>query len=103
LRIDCRQIVLAYLAASDALIKQATKEEVAEVERALALHVAHYRQRFGDVSIEDFLEMPRTERVNDEQAKEFADGLGALVEVLNASGTLGVGAVKGPCLLGGCV
>ena len=37
-----------YLARADALIEQATKEEVAEVPRVLALHVAHYRQRYGD-------------------------------------------------------
>jgi hypothetical protein len=43
---------LVYLAASDALIEQASKEEIAEVARVLALHVAHYRQRYGDVSID---------------------------------------------------
>ena len=40
-----------YLAASDTLIEQGTEEEVAEVARLLALHVGHYRQRYGVVSI----------------------------------------------------
>ena len=62
-----------YLAATDALIEQATKEEVAEVARVLALHVAHYRKRYGDVSIEESLEMLRTETVSDEMAKVLAD------------------------------
>jgi hypothetical protein len=54
------QDFVTYLGVSDALIEQATKEEVAEVARVLALHVAHYRQRYGDVSIEESLEMLRT-------------------------------------------
>jgi len=75
---------LVYLAALDALIEQASKEEIAEVARVLALHVAHYRQRYGDVSIEESLEMLRTEKVCDEMAKTLADGFGVLVEVLKA-------------------
>ena len=77
----------AYLAASDALIEQATKGEVAEVARVLALHVAHYRQRYGDVSIEESLAMLRTEKVSDEMAKTLADGFGVLVEVMKALAT----------------
>ena len=53
----------------------------------LALHVAHYRQRYGDVSIEESLEMLRTERISDEMAKTLADGFEVLVEVLRALGT----------------
>ena len=78
---------MVYLAALDALIEQATKEEVAEVARVLALHVVHYRQRCGDVSIEQSLEMLRTEKVSDEMAKVLADGFGVLVEVLKALAT----------------
>jgi hypothetical protein len=64
------------------------KEQVAEVARVLALHFAHYRQRYGDVSTEESLEMLRTEKVGDEMAKVRADGFGVLVEVLKALGTL---------------
>ncbi len=52
-----------------------------------ALHVAHYRARYGDVSIEDSLEMLRSEKISDEQAKTLADGFGVLVEVLKALAT----------------
>ena len=71
----------------DKLIEQATKEEITEVARVLALHVAHYRQRYGDVSIEESLELLRTEKVSDEMAKVLADGFGVLIEVLKALGT----------------
>ncbi len=53
----------------------------------VTLHVAHYRQRYGDVSIEESLEMLRTEKISDEQAKVLADGFGVLVEVLKALAT----------------
>jgi hypothetical protein len=68
------QNFVTYLGVSDTLIEQATKEEVAEVARVLALHVAHYRQRYGDVSIEESLEILRTEKVSDEMAKTLANG-----------------------------
>ncbi len=60
---------------------------IATVEHPTMIHVAHYRQRYGDVSIEESLEMLRTETVSDEQAKVLADGFGVLVEVLKALGT----------------
>ena len=78
---------VAYLGVSDTLIEQATKEEVAEVARVLALHVAHYRARYGDVSIEESLQVLRTETVSDEMAKTLADGFEVMVEVLKALGT----------------
>ncbi len=81
------QNFVAYLGASDTLIEQATKEKVAEVARVLALHVAHYRVRYGDVSIEESLQMLRTEKISDEQAKILAHGFAVLVEVLKALGT----------------
>ena len=42
---------------------------------------------FRNVSIEESLEMLRTERVSDEQAKVLADGFGVLVQVLKALAT----------------
>ncbi len=79
--------VATYPAASDALLEQATKEEIAEVARVLALRLAHYRQRYGDVSVEKSLEMLRTEKISDEMAKVLADGFGVLVEVLKSLAT----------------
>ena len=82
----------ALLQASDTLIEQATKGEVADAACVLALHVAHYRARYGDVSIEESLEMLRTDKISDEMAKVLADGcFGVLVEVLKA---LAIDAIK---------
>ena len=63
------QKFVAHVGVSDTLIEQASKEEIAEVARVLALHVAHYRARYGDVSVEESLGMMRTETASDEQAK----------------------------------
>ncbi len=81
------QNFVAYVGVSDTLIEQATKGEVADVACVLALHVAHYLQRYEEVSIDESLEMLRTERVSDEMAKTLADGFAVLVEVLKALGT----------------
>ena len=36
----------AYLKVSDRLIEDASKEEIAEVARVLALHLAHYQKKY---------------------------------------------------------
>ncbi len=60
---------------------------IATVEHQTMIHVAHYRQRYGDVSIEESLEMLRTERISDEMAKTLEYGFGVFVLVLKALGT----------------
>jgi hypothetical protein len=74
------------LAASDALLEQATKEEIAEVARVLALHVGHYRTRFGDVPIEQSLDLFNAEQVTDETARTLVSGYESLIDVLKALG-----------------
>ena len=81
------QKFVTYLGVSDALLEQASKEELAEVTRVLALHLEHYRTRYGDVPIEESIELLKTEKVTDDMARVLASGFGALVEVLKALGT----------------
>ena len=77
----------AYLKTSDLLLELASKEEIAEVARVLALHVGHYRTRYGDVPITESLQLLATEKVTDEMAVTLASGFEALVEVLKALGS----------------
>lgn len=44
-----------YLLTSNYLVEQATNEEIAELVRVLALHVAHRSTQYEDVSIEESL------------------------------------------------
>ena len=52
--------VRAYLELADQLIAGASKEDIAEAARLLALNVAHYRQRFGDLPLENFANMMKS-------------------------------------------
>ena len=81
------QRFIAVLQASDTLIEQATKEDVAEVARVLALHVAHYRRRYGDIPVDESLALFRVEKLDDDTAGNLADGFDVLIEVLKALGT----------------
>jgi hypothetical protein len=76
----------AYLKLSDTLIEQASKEEVAEVARVLALHVAHYQTKHGAIPVEESLQMMLTETIDDEQAKTLADGFEVLITVMKSLG-----------------
>ena len=50
---------LQYLTLSDKLIEQSGKDLVAETARALALMVAHYQAKFGEMPIEKSLSLLR--------------------------------------------
>lgn len=45
----------AYYAQGDELVKRATKEEIAEAGRLLAMHVAYYHGRYGAVPDDEVL------------------------------------------------
>ena len=76
----------AYLKTADTLLKQATKEEVADVARVLVFHLGHYRTRFGDLPTTASLDQLTVENITDEMAVPLASGLEALIEVLKAMG-----------------
>jgi len=77
----------AYLKLSDQMIEQASKEEVAEVARVLALHVAHYQTKHGAIPVEESLQVMLTETINDEQAKTLANGFEVLITVMKSLAT----------------
>jgi hypothetical protein len=67
---------------ADRLIEVATKEELAETARLLALNVAHYQSRFGELPLEGMLAMLSVATPNEEQAALLASGMETLVGVL---------------------
>ncbi len=69
---------------ADMLIAQASKEQVAECARLLALNVAHYQMKFGELPLEGTLAMINADKPNDDQALMLANGLECLVGVLGA-------------------
>jgi hypothetical protein len=69
---------------ADMLIAQATKEQIAECARLLALNVAHYQMKYGDLPLEETLAMIDADEPNDDQAELLAHGMENLVGVLGA-------------------
>jgi hypothetical protein len=64
------------------MLEEASPENLAECCRILALNVAHYRSRFGDLPLEESLNLLATETIDDDQAKWLADGMESIVAVL---------------------
>ncbi len=73
-----------YSKLSDMLIAQASKEQVAECARLLALNLAHYKMRYGELPLDETLAMADAVEPNDEQAVMLANGMESLVGVLGA-------------------
>lgn len=71
-----------YSALADQLTAAATKEQLAETARLLALNVAHLKSRSGEAPTEDLNEMLRAGQVNPDSAAMLADGMEHFVGVL---------------------
>ena len=71
-----------YYKLADMLIEQANKEDLAECARLLALTLAHYQGKFGEMPLEATLTALDATEPNDEQAVMLRDGMEILVGVL---------------------
>jgi len=71
-----------YYKLADMLIEQASKEQLAECARLLALNLAHYQEKFGEIPLEDTLAVLGATEPNDAQAILLRDGMEVLVGVL---------------------
>ena len=68
----------------DLLIDQASKEQLAECARLLALNLAHYQGLYGEVPLSDTLALLDATEPSDEQALLLADGMEILIGVLGS-------------------
>lgn len=71
-----------YYKLADVLIEQASKEQLAECARLLALNLAHYQGLYGEVPLDDVLAALDASGPNDYQAKLLTDGMVNFVGVL---------------------
>ena len=71
-----------YMILVDNLVEVAEKEDIAECARLLAMNVAHYKKRYGELPLEDQLAMTNAEEINDQQAELVIDGMETLAGVL---------------------
>jgi hypothetical protein len=67
---------------ADELIEKATKDQLADVARLLALNIGYYHERYGDVPQETLLGMVRAETLNDERERLLLHGMQTLVSAL---------------------
>ena len=64
------------------MIEEVDKETLAEAARMLAMNVAHYRSKYGELPLEETIALLHAETVNDSQAKLLADGMENLAAVI---------------------
>jgi hypothetical protein len=67
---------------ADMLIEKVTKEDIAECARLLALNVAHYQSKYGELPLDETLAMLDLTRPNEVQIKLMNDGMEIFVGVL---------------------
>jgi hypothetical protein len=72
----------AYTSLADALIERATKDQLADVARLLALNIGWYHQRYGDVPQETLLRMVRAGTLTEETQALLRHGMQNLVSAL---------------------
>ena len=71
-----------YLTLADQLANFATKEDIAECARLLAINVAHYESVYGELPLDETLAMAYADEPNDAQVKLLTRGLETMVGVL---------------------
>ena len=64
------------------MIEEVDKETLAEAARMLAMNIAHYRSKYGELPLEETIALLHAENINDSQAKLLADGMENLAAVI---------------------
>ena len=72
----------SYARLADELILKASKEQLADVTRLLALKLGWYHQRYGDVPQDQLLYMVRADALTDETKTLVLHGMQNLVSAL---------------------
>jgi len=71
-----------YYKLADQLIEKVTKEDLAECARLMALNVAHYQSKYGELPLDETLAMINMDRPNEEQLQLMTDGMKIFIGVL---------------------
>lgn len=71
-----------YYTLADKLIEKVSKEDLAETARLLAMNIAHYQSKYGELPLDETLAMLGMAQPNDEQLKLLNEGMEIFVGVL---------------------
>ena len=69
---------------ADALIADASKKDVAEAAPVLALDLAQYQAKYGELPADEYVSLAAVGTLTPELAKTLADGMENLVGVLGS-------------------
>ncbi len=72
----------AYWQLSEEMIADATKEDLAEAARILAMQAAHFARKYGEMQLPDLKHLLSATHADDESIGLLRDGTEALVGVL---------------------
>ena len=72
----------AYWQMSEEMIANATKDDLAEVARILAMQAAHYARKYGEMQLPDLAHLLSATTVDNDSVGLLRDGTEALVGVL---------------------
>ena len=73
-----------YMALADKLVLLADKEELAECRRILAMNLAHYKMKYGELPQDDGMLMADLGELSEQQADLVIEGMKTLVGVLGS-------------------
>jgi hypothetical protein len=79
-----------YYRLADQLFETASKDDIAETARLLAMNLAHYQSKYGALPLEETLAMIGMEKPNDDQIQLLSNAMEILVGVLG-NVVMGVG------------
>jgi len=72
----------AYARLADRLIDRATREQLADVAKLLAINIGWYQRKYADVPHETLLKMVKAESLDEETLTLLSSGLENLVSAL---------------------
>jgi hypothetical protein len=72
----------AYWKLSEEMIAEASKDDLAEAARILAMQAAHYARKYGEVQLPDLAHLLAATTVDEDSVGLLRDGTEALVGVL---------------------
>jgi hypothetical protein len=67
---------------ADHLIEKSSKEDISETARLLALNVAHYQAKYGELPLDETLALINMDKPNEAQLQLMGEGMEILVGVL---------------------
>lgn len=71
-----------YYSLADQLIEKASKHDVAETAKLLALNLAHYKIKYGELPLDETLAMIDIDKPNAEQTQMLVNGMEDFIGVL---------------------